>query len=76
MGLVSGDGETDRKVIFRPFKGVAPRMYRRAFQKDRELKNKATGDMDVHSPDWGSPFDASKTSYAEFEVTLTKGFAV
>src|SRR5262249_28612530 len=31
-----GSGEVGR-VLFRPFTGVAPRMYRRAFQKDREL---------------------------------------
>ena len=61
-------------VLFRPFTGVAPRMYRRAFQKDRELKNPRTGDMEMSAPEWGSPYDISKKSYAEFEVSLTKGF--
>ena len=28
-----------RKVLFRPFTGVAPRLYRRAFLKDRDLKD-------------------------------------
>jgi deoxycytidylate deaminase len=62
------------KVLFRPFTGVAPRMYRRAFQKNRELKNSLTGIMEMSEPEWGSPYDISKRSYAEFEVSLTKGF--
>lgn len=63
------------RVMFRPFRGVAPRMYRRAFQKERDLKNANTGDLEISSPEWGSPYDISKSSYAEFEVSLTKGFA-
>ncbi len=61
-------------VLFRPFTGVAPRMYRRAFQKNKELKNSLTGEMEINEPEWGSPYDISKRSYAEFEVSLTKGF--
>lgn len=60
------------KVLFRPFTGVAPRMYRRAFQKNRGLKNKLTGKMDIQMPDWGSPYNISQVSYADFEVKLTK----
>lgn len=67
---VNGGG----KVLFRPFTGVAPRMYRRAFQKSRELKNSLTGHLQIHEPEWGSPYDIAKSSYAEFEVSLTKGF--
>ena len=63
-----------KRVLFRPFTGVAPRMYRRAFQKNRELKNSLTGNMEISEPEWGSPYDISKRSYAEFEVSLTKGF--
>lgn len=62
------------KVLFVPFTGVAPRMYRRAFEKDRELKVKSDGSMNVQPAEWGSPYDISKTSYAEFEVALTRGF--
>ena len=61
-------------VLFRPFTGVAPRMYRRAFQKNKSLKNSLTGDMEINEPEWGSPYDISKRSYAEFEVSLTKDF--
>jgi deoxycytidylate deaminase len=61
-------------VLFRPFTGVAPRMYRRAFQKDRQLKDKVSGDMLIHEPDWGTPYDLSKKSYAELEAALTKDF--
>ena len=66
--------EGGSQVLFRPFTGVAPRMYRRAFQKDRSLKDKNTGEIAVSSPEWGSPYDISKTSYADFEVTLTREF--
>jgi len=59
-------------VLFRPFTGVAPRMYGRAFQKDRELKDKITGDLAVQGPDWGTPYDLSRKSYAELEAALTK----
>ncbi len=60
------------KVLFRPFTGVAPRMYRRAFQKDRDLKNGETGELTISPPEWGSPYDISKVSYADFEVSLIK----
>lgn len=66
--------EGGQKVLFRPFTGVAPRMYRRAFQKDRGLKDDVTGSLSIRPPEWGSPYDISKTSYAEFEVTLTRDF--
>jgi deoxycytidylate deaminase len=41
------------KVLFRPFTGVAPRLYRRAFMKDRDLKNK-NGDLDIGRPLWAT----------------------
>lgn len=62
--------ETGVKVLFRPFTGVAPRMYSRAFRKNQTLKNDVTGDLDIVPPDWGSPYDTSKVSYAEFELKL------
>lgn len=64
------------RVLFRPFTGVAPRMYRRAFEKDRELKNHLTGVMQVHEPPWGAPYDLSTKSYAELEAALTKDVAI
>lgn len=63
------------RVLFRPFTGVAPRMYRRAFQKDRELKDRSSGTLFVQGPDWGTPYDLSKASYAELEASLTKDLA-
>lgn len=63
-----------QRVRFRPFTGVAPRMYRRAFQKDRRLKDGISGDLQIGLPEWGSPYDISKSSYAEFEVALTRNF--
>ena len=64
--------EGGAKVLFKPFTGVAPRMYRRAFQKDRQLKDSQSGKMSIGLPEWGSPYDISKSSYAEFELSLTK----
>lgn len=61
-----------RYVLFRPFKGVAPRLYRRAFLKDRELKNELTGDFEVETPEWGSPWHLSGTSYVQLEAELKK----
>ena len=66
----------ERRVLFRPFTGVAPRMYRRAFEKDRELKNSRTGSLQVQDPDWGTPYDLSAKSYAELETALTKDVAI
>lgn len=64
------------KLLFRPFSGVAPRMYRRAFLKDRELKDKRTGMMKIAEPDWGTPWRVPRTSYAEMEVKLLNGGTV
>jgi len=60
------------KVLFRPFSGIAPRWYKRAFFKDRELKDKATGTMKIHLPDWGMPWHLPKLSYVEIEAELSR----
>ena len=58
------------KVLFRPFTGVAPRLYARAFLKDRELKDKNTGQYEVGEPEWGGPWDVGKLSYIQLEEAL------
>jgi hypothetical protein len=62
------------QVLFRPFTGVAPRLYRRAFYKDRELKDFATGDMLKSFPhrDGTGPIETMRLSYAQIEATLTE----
>lgn len=60
------------KVLFRPFVGVAPRMYRRAFLKDRELKDPISGNRANSSPEWGSPWHLRKASYHELEALLAR----
>ncbi|MBZ4415042.1 anti-phage dCTP deaminase [Myxococcus sp. RHSTA-1-4] len=57
------------KVLFRPFTGVAPRLYWRAFLKDRELKS-SDGRMQIGEPEWGTAWDISKLSYADLETKL------
>lgn len=61
-----------KQVLFRPFRGVAPRMYARAFLKDRDLKNDTTGVMDMGDPEWGSTFELTRVSYAEMEALLSR----
>jgi deoxycytidylate deaminase len=58
------------KVLFRPFTGVAPRLYKRAFAKDRDLKNSSTGDFELGSPDWGTPWHLRRMSYPQLESEL------
>jgi deoxycytidylate deaminase len=60
------------KVLFHPFVGVAPRMYRRAFIKDRDLKNPSTGVMTTGEPDWGTPWHLRSAAYPELEAVLLK----
>jgi deoxycytidylate deaminase len=61
-----------RKVLFRPFTGVAPRLYRRAFLKDRDLKDFSTGDFRIGTPEWGSPWQIHGASYVELEAALAR----
>jgi len=63
-------GADSAKVLFRPFTGVAPRMYVRAFRKERELKNNLTGDLKVSQAPWGEPWQIGKTSYIQLEAEL------
>ncbi|HEY1947605.1 MAG TPA: anti-phage dCTP deaminase [Bryobacteraceae bacterium] len=60
------------QVLFRPFSGVSPRLYKRAFLKDRELKNKVTGVMEISQPEWASPWHLPVSSYIEREFNITK----
>jgi hypothetical protein len=60
------------KVLFRPFVGVAPRLYRRAFLKDRDLKDDATGTMKISEPARVSPWHIGRVSYVELEAKLAK----
>lgn len=60
-----------KRVLFRPFVGVAPRMYRRAFLKDRELKDSVTGVFELGLPDWGSAWFLRAASYSELEAKLS-----
>jgi deoxycytidylate deaminase len=59
--------EKPSKVLFRPFTGVAPRLYVRAFLKNRNLKNTA-GDQEVSQPKWAPGL--LQKSYLEIEKVL------
>lgn len=61
------------KVLFRPFVGVSPRLYSRAFTKDRPLKNGMTGEMSIGIPAWGNKWNVRRLSYTQLEAELTKG---
>lgn len=60
------------KVLFRPFTGVAPRLYKRAFLKDRDLKDSETGMFSIGTPEWGTPWHLHGVSYVELEAALAK----
>ncbi|WP_180897844.1 anti-phage dCTP deaminase [Martelella soudanensis] len=62
----------ESKVLFRPFVGVAPRMYIRAFEKTWQLKNKVSGEFEMRAPDWGSEWAALTVGYPELEAALAK----
>jgi deoxycytidylate deaminase len=61
-----------KKVLFRPFTGVSPRLYERAFLKDRDLKDGLTGNYQIGSPRWGSAWHLRSASYVELEAALAK----
>lgn len=61
---------TGSKVLFHPFVGVAPRMYARVFLKDRDYKDKRTGDFGVGKPAWGGHSAALRVHYLELESGL------
>jgi len=65
-------GDPKAKVLFRPFSGVSPRFYKKAFLKERDLKDDSTGDMKIGVPDWGQPWSLRKNSYIELEAELSK----
>lgn len=60
------------KALFRPFTGVAPRLYRRAFYKDRDLKDSETGDAltSFPPPDGMGTSQPLSISYVEMEKRL------
>jgi deoxycytidylate deaminase len=68
----SAPSESGTHVLFRPFSGVAPRMYKRAFMKDRSLKDDHSGKMEIGEPEWGEPWHLAKIGYPELEAELTK----
>jgi len=68
---INGNGGP-RRVLFRPFTGVAPRLYRRAFMKDRELKDRNTGGKQIGMPAWGTPWHLRRVSYVMLEAELSK----
>lgn len=62
----------DERVFFHHFTGVAPSMYRRAFSKDRDLKDDNNGLMKIGEVDWGSPWHLRRISYVEIEAVLAR----
>lgn len=69
-GQASEGAQIEKKVLFKPFVGVSPRMYRRVFLKDRDYKDKVTGDRIFGTPAWGGPLDSYRVSYVTLESKL------
>jgi hypothetical protein len=57
-------------VLFHPFTGVSPRLYRRAFLMSGDLKDKRTGTMRIHEPNWISQWYLPKIGYVAIEAKL------
>jgi deoxycytidylate deaminase len=69
----TGHRESDSaRVLFRPFTGVSPRMYERAYLKDRDLKDKNTGAMIIGEAPWGEAWQLPSLSYVELEARLAE----
>ncbi|MGA1834272.1 anti-phage dCTP deaminase [Rhizobium wenxiniae] len=66
------EGTTPGKVLFKPFVGVAPRLYLRAFEKTWRLKDKQTGEFRMEPPEWGDEWSSLTIGYPELEAVLTK----
>lgn len=66
---VNGKGNPPPFVLFRPFTGVAPRLYKRAFLKDRSLKN-SEGKMAFGSSDASIRPGLLRISYMDVEAQL------
>lgn len=62
------------QVLFRAFTGVAPRLYRKAFYKDRPLKDDLTGAMleKFAESDGEGVTNALQISYSDVEAILIK----
>ena len=74
--IISNGADASEKrpqVLFRPFVGVAPRLYRRVFLKDRDYKDKTSGDLQIGQPTWGGSLDTYKVAYTNLEIELGKG---
>ena len=66
-----GRNTNKHKVLFKPFVGVAPRLYHRAFTKDRPLKDNVTGQYNIGKPDWGGKWGIRAIPYTDLEARLT-----
>lgn len=60
------------KVLIRPFTGVAPRLYRRAFLKTRELKDRDTGLLKIGPHSWSHPWQIRNAGYPQLEAQLAE----
>jgi deoxycytidylate deaminase len=71
---ISEGDTTTRQVLFRPFVGVAPRLYRIAFYKDREIKDSGTGRLlsQFPSAEGYARHETLVVSYAELEARLSE----
>jgi deoxycytidylate deaminase len=65
----AGEGHPPPYVLFRPFTGVAPRLYKRAFLKDRKLKD-SEGKMAFGDSDASIRPELLRFSYVDVEAQL------
>ena len=63
--------EGGNHALFHPFVGVAPRLYRRVFLKDRNYKDDISGEFLPGQPIWGGPVEIYRESYTTMENELS-----
>lgn len=66
--IVDGPVDDDRRVVFEPFQGIAPRLYRSVFAMPLRARDEATGDY----LDW-DPAQSRPRLVAEAEISSSVG---
>lgn len=67
---LDGGADIAPKVLFKPFRGVAPNLYKYVFLKDRALKDEKSGKLEIGSSDRSLRSAVLAKAYCEIEAKL------
>uniref|UniRef100_UPI00195543A9 hypothetical protein n=1 Tax=Komagataeibacter xylinus TaxID=28448 RepID=UPI00195543A9 len=65
----------DGKVLFKPYEGASPRLYRRSFAKEYEVKDPKTGDFLENKIKVNNTLKPSKKTIDEFQKNISEKFS-